>query len=437
MRRWPVHRTRIFEDIQPKAVLMNRHCDLVLGLSEQQKLPDNLVEQLAHLDLESLLKLTRVSHSEVDWGSLAEKARPPAAFRVNRNNRFAPREAIERGSQLLHQGKIAMILVAGGQGTRLGFDQPKGMFPIGPLSHRTLFEIFVDRVKALSSHYGSVIPLYVMTSPATHEPTVEYFEQQGRFGLAPDELTIFCQGTMPAVDIETGKLLRASETELALSPNGHGGMLDALVDSGCFEAASRRGIEHFFYGQIDNPLVQVCDEELVGYHALAESDMTTQVVRKSHPLEKVGNVVDIDGKVQIIEYSDLPEEYALRTDESGEMLLWAGNIAVHLFSTAFLKRASESTASLPFHLARKKVPFLDEQGVLQQPAEPNAFKFEKFIFDLLPFARNAIAVEVEKAQGFAPVKNADGAASDTPALASQAISDLHKSWLVQLGVKIG
>ena len=408
----------------------------VHGVSVQEELPQELIAQLEQFDLELIAKLAQQEQKAVDWSELAAKAKPPTAFRIDGDNRFSRAEAKQTGRQLLKSGKVAMILVAGGQGTRLGFDKPKGLFPIGPVSNRTLFEFFVDRLKALSAHYGVTIPLYVMTSPATHEDTVAYFQENQSFDLSEKELTIFCQGTMPAVDKVTGKILRSSEKELALSPNGHGGMLDALVDSGCLESADQLGIEYFFYGQIDNPLVQVCDEELIGYHALAESDMTTQVVRKAHPLEKVGNVVEIENKVQIIEYSDLPEEYALKKTDNGDMYLWAGNIAVHIFSGKFLKRAAQATSALPFHLANKKVPFVDETGELQTPEQPNAIKFEKFIFDLLPFANNAIAVEVDKAQGFAPVKNADGAPADTPFLAAQAISNLHKRWLRENGVKV-
>lgn len=410
--------------------------EAIFGITAGEEFPAELEKQLQQFDLEMIQKLARAEQKQIDWGELAAKAHPPRAFRVEGENRFSAAEAAAKGRELLKQGQVGMILVAGGQGTRLGFDQPKGLFPIGPVSERTLFEFFIDRVQALGARYGVTIPLYVMTSPATHDETVAYFEAHDSFGLTPEQLTIFCQGTMPAVDAATGKLLRASETELALSPNGHGGMLDAFAESGCLKSAAQRGIDYFFYGQIDNPLVQVCDETLLGYHALSDSEMTTQVVTKAHPLEKVGNVVEIDGRVQIIEYSDLPDEYAQKTDDHGEPYLWAGNIAVHVFSRSFLERASQEASSLPFHLAHKKVPYLDENNQLREPESPNAIKFEKFIFDLLPLAKNAIAVEVAKAEGFAPVKNADGAPADTPALAKQAISDLHRRWLESCGVKV-
>ena len=410
----------------------------IFGISSRDEIPSELANQLEKIDLNLISELAVGEQKSTNWSELAAKAKPPTAFRADAATNSIPKsKAIEAGEALLRAGKTAMILVAGGQGTRLGFDKPKGMFEIGPLSNRTLFEIIIDHLKAIGAKYDTTIPLYVMTSPATHAETVQYFAEHEDFGLAAGQLAIFCQGTMPAVDMETGKLLRASENSLALSPNGHGGMLDALIESGCFAAAKESGVEHFFYGQIDNPLVQVCDPELLGYHLLSNSELTTQVVQKADALERVGNVVEINGQVQIIEYSDLPEEFALKTNDDESLYLWAGNIAVHVFATSFLEKAAASSSALPFHLAKKKVPFIDSNGSLIEPSEPNALKFEKFIFDLLPLAENAIAVEVKKSAGFAPVKNANGAASDTPELAMKAISDLHRGWLEENGVNVG
>ena len=160
------------------------------------------------------------------------------------------------------------------------------------------------------------------------------------------------------------------------------------------------------------------------------------MVRKNEPLQKVGNVVSVDGRVQIIEYSDLPEEFARQTGDDGNLRLWAGSIAVHVFNTAFLKRASSDAGSLPFHLANKKVPFIDESGKLNKPDSPSAVKFEKFIFDLMPLAKNSIVCEVDPADGFCAVKNAPPAPSETPAHVKQAISDLHKRWLKECGVAV-
>ena len=240
---------------------------------------------------------------------------------------------------------------------------------------------------------------------------------------------------MPAVDHD-GKLILGNKSELFLSPDGHGGMLGALVKSGCLDDMLKRGIEHIFYGQVDNPMIQVCDPALIGYHIQAGSEMTTQVVRKNEPLQKVGNVVSVDGKVQIIEYSDLPEEFARKTNEDGSLALWAGSIAVHIISSHFLQRVSQDADGLPFHRAKKKVPFVNSEGQQIQPAENNAIKFERFIFDLLPWANNGIVCEVDPAEGFCAVKNAPPAASETPDHVKQAISDLHSGWLRESGVSV-
>ena len=242
---------------------------------------------------------------------------------------------------------------------------------------------------------------------------------------------------MPAVDENSGKILLAEKGQIALSPDGHGGLVDALQKGGCLDQARRAGIEHFFYVQVDNPLVPLCDPELIGHHVLANSQLTSQVVRKRYAAEKVGNVVSVDGQLQIIEYSDLPESVAQETTADGSLKFWAGSIAVHVFSREFLEQVIASQEGLPFHRAHKKVPHLDASGALVTPERPNAIKFERFVFDLLPRAKNAIVVEGDPAEVFAPVKNADGAANDTPAHTKQALLNLHRKWLVQAGANIG
>ncbi|MEM6980350.1 MAG: UDPGP type 1 family protein, partial [Planctomycetota bacterium] len=306
----------------------------------------------------------------------------------------------------------------------------------GPVSGRTLFQFFADRLIATQTCYGQPVPLFLMTSAATDLPTKTYFETNKYLGLDPKQVTIFQQGTMPAVDAATGKLLLSSKDSLALSPDGHGGTLRALDRNGCFDQMSEQGIKYLFYFQVDNPLVDLCDPVFIGHHLLADSELTTQVIRKRYPKEKVGNVVQVDGKTQIIEYSDLPDQAAEMTDSAGGLKLWAGNIAVHLFNVDFLTRMKSNAAALPFHRASKKVPFVDASGTVQHPAEPNAIKFERFIFDLLPAAERTLICEVDPATSFAPVKNADGAATDTPELAKAAISDLHASWISQCGGQV-
>jgi UDP-N-acetylglucosamine/UDP-N-acetylgalactosamine diphosphorylase len=299
-----------------------------------------------------------------------------------------------------------------------------------------LFQILIERLRAVATRYGVSIPMYLMTSPATHEETVAFLAKHDRFGLGIDELQIFCQGVMPAVDARTGQLLLAARDSLALSPDGHGGTLAAFIKEGCMADAQRRNIEHLFYCHIDNPLAQICDSQLIGYHLLANSDMTSQAVKKRAADEKVGNVVTVDRVTRIIEYIDLPPEYAARTQADGSLKLWAGNIGVHVFRRGFMERAARQKNSLPFHRASKAVPHVDATGTEVNPQSPNAIKFERFIFDLLPLAENAMVVEANPGDAFAPVKNADGEPTDTPTTAKAAMVARDAKLLRDAGVKI-
>ena len=396
----------------------------------------SLAKQIENIDFE-LIKTLAAGHASADvWEELAAKAEvPPAITLADYADEASYNEAVTIGSEALRAGKVGMILVAGGQGSRLGFDHPKGMFPIGPVSNRTLYQMHFEQVMARSKQFGVTIPIYVMTSPPTHEESTNFLTQNNFFGMDPANVKIFCQGVMPAVDSD-GKLLLEEKGKVFVSPDGHGGTLAALVNSGCLKDATDRGVEHIFYGQVDNPLIQICHPALVGYHLKSGSEMTSQVVRKNEPTQKVGNVVQVDGKVQIIEYSDLPEQHARQTNADGSLKLWAGSIAVHIFSTSFLQKSSGEAETLPFHRANKKVAFVNDAGNVVQPDQPNAIKFERFIFDLLPFAKNAIVCEVDPSDGFCAVKNAPPAPSETPEHVKAAISDLHTRWLAEAGVAV-
>lgn len=371
------------------------------------------------------------------WSNLAAKAEAPPAMRLDGSGvKFSIEEARNKGAEILHAGQVGMILVAGGLGTRLGFDQPKGLLPLGPLSNRTLFQILLENLLAVRRRYGVSIPLYVMTSPATDAVTREYLYKNNWFGLPAEDCHIFCQATMWAVDDKFERILLETPGSLFLGPDGHGGMLAALSKSGCLADAQQRGVRHFFYGQIDNPLLQVCDELFLGSHVLAGSEMTTQVVPKRQPLERVGNVVSIDGKVQMIEYSDLTEEYANQKNPDGSLKLWAGNLAVHALAVDFLARCAADKRALPFHFARKTVNCLNPRGNSSLPESTKAIRFERFIFDLLPNAKNALVVEADPAEAFAPVKNADSEATDNARLAKAAMMAQARRQLRAAGLQI-
>lgn len=420
--------------------LTNHHQQHVLawydGLppAEQQQ----LTQQLAAVDFETIervWKAAQTSHAEdANAASRADRAQAPAAV-VRQPSSDADiaerRNAAERGAVLLAQGKVAVITVAGGQGSRLGFDHPKGMFPIGPVSDRTLFQIFAEQIQARKKRHGGSIPWLIMTSSATDSETRKFFESNDFFGLDPATVRFFQQGSMPAVDAATGKLLRNDSASLCLSPDGHGGLVTAMKASGLLDEMALAGVEHFFYHQVDNPTVILCDPELIGLHEQNSSQLTTNVVKKNSPMERMGVLVDINDRLEIIEYSELTEDQASKNDDSGQWVFWAGNTAIHLFTLEFFQQLTTDGCQLELHLAAKKVPFMDENGQLVEPAELNANKFERFIFDALPLAKNALIVEGNRDREFNPVKNAEG--SDSPVTARAAMNRLAREWMSVAG----
>jgi UDP-N-acetylglucosamine/UDP-N-acetylgalactosamine diphosphorylase len=405
-------------------------------LAEVQR--QRLADQIAAIDFAQLDRLFHGREEPTDWRQLAPRAEPPPAFQPSHSDASSPTvlEAHGEGVNALAADQVGAILVAGGQATRLGVSSPKGMFPIGPVSGASLFQILAEKVVAVSRRFRCRVPLYLMTSPATHAATLDFLARHGNFGVPAADLTVFCQGTMPAVDAESGRVLLAERGDIALSPDGHGGMLAALGRSGALDDIRRRKLTQLFYFQVDNPLVGVCDPVLIGYHRLAGSELSTQVVAKRSADDRLGCVVRIDGQVRIVEYSDLPAEAAAATQADGSLRLWAGNTAVHVFDADFLHRVADNPGLLPLHVARKRVPYVDANGQLIEPSEPNAIKFERFIFDLLPQARSAIVVEVDREETFAPVKYADGKGPDTPEHVKAQITRVYTRWLQRAGVQV-
>jgi UDP-N-acetylglucosamine/UDP-N-acetylgalactosamine diphosphorylase len=339
-----------------------------------------------------------------------------------------------RGESALRRGEVAALLVAGGQGSRLGALQPKGTFPAAAVSGASLYQIHAEKVLAVSRRYGAPVPFLVMTSPATDEPTRAFFARHANFGLEREQVTFFQQGTMPAVCPHSGRLLLEAPGKLFLSPNGHGGTLTALAESGVLNELIARGVRHVFYFQVDNPLVKVCDPGFIGRHSATGSEASSKVVAKTDPEEKVGVLVSVRGRCSIIEYTLLPKHLAERRESTGELSFRAGSPAIHLFSTAYLDRVTRA-AALPYRTALKAVAhYHPESGQTVTPAgkEPNAVKFERFIFDALPHAERWLAVETPRAEEFAPIKNATG--PDSPETARAAQIALHTEWLTRTGI---
>jgi UDP-N-acetylglucosamine/UDP-N-acetylgalactosamine diphosphorylase len=401
---------------------------------------EQLAKEIVAIDFQQIADLFHQGASSCDWAGMARRATTPPAMRLAERDtgggRFSAADARKCAIEAMRTGKIGVLLVAGGQGSRLGFDQPKGMYPIGPLSHATLLQIHFEKTLAAGRRYGVPVPMYMMTSPVTHDEQTAFIKERRYFGMPSDDVVVFCQGTMPAVDAATGQLLLASKDALFLSPDGHGGTVAALAASGAIEHMRQRGVEHLFYLQVDNPLAPICNSELIGYHLLAVSDLTSVAVAKQTPQDRVGVFAMIDGQMQVIEYSDLPDDVAAARNPDGSLKFWAGSIAMHMFSVAFLEQSLRLKDALPFHIARKKVPYIDESGELVQPREANALKFERFIFDLMPHARNSLVVEFAEEDVFAPLKNASGAQRDTPEYVRQFIVSQHRKWLEAAGTRI-
>jgi len=319
-------------------------------------------------------------------------------------------KAVERGRELIRQGRVAAFVVAGGQGTRLGFDGPKGNFPISPVKNKTLFQIFAESIAAASQKYHTLCPWYIMTSPLNHAETIEIFRSNDYYGLDDKNVFIFQQGTLPDFSSD-GEILLADKDRLSCSADGHGGSLKALYKSGALEDMKRRGVEFVSYFQVDNPLINIFDPLFIGLHALDKAEMSSKAVIKTDPYEKVGNFCLVDGKVTVIEYSEfntLPKNIIEKRNTDDSPVFKLGSIAIHIINCAFLERLNAEGFSLPLHKAIKEVPHIDRQGNPVESDEPNSIKLESFVFDALPLALKSIILQTVRSEEFAPTKNATG-----------------------------
>jgi UDP-N-acetylglucosamine/UDP-N-acetylgalactosamine diphosphorylase len=368
-------------------------------------------------------------------GAIAPPA-PDALIALPRADDGRVRDARARaaGEALLREGAVAAVLLAGGQGTRLGFDGPKGLFPFAPITGTVLFAHHAAKIAALRARYRAPLPWYVLTSPQNDDATRAAFAEAGHYGLPPESVRFVVQGTLPAVDRETGEILLDAPDRIALSPNGHGGLLSALRACGALDEMASAGVRTIFTFQVDNPLLSVCRPEVLGHHALAGAEMASVVVRKVGPEEKMGVIARVDGRTTVVEYSDLPDELAHEVDASGELVYWAGSIAVHCIQVDFARRLTEGGLRLPFHPALKRVPHVGPDGARVEPDQPNAVKFETFLFDALPFADTTVTVEAAREDEFSPIKNAEGA--DSPATARRDLNRLYARWLEAAGVAV-
>ena len=395
-----------------------------------------LSDQLAALDLNTIAELVQTQVKQKAALALPKDIQPVQAYprEPDASRRQLYAEAERRGHELLRQGKVGAFLVAGGQGTRLGYDGPKGEYPVTPIKNKPLFQVFAEQLLAHSRDAGKPIAWYLMTSDINDGPTRAFFAKHKYFGYDPANIFFFQQGMMPAFSMN-GDLLLAEKDSLALSPDGHGGSLRALDKSGALADMHKRGIEQLSYFQVDNPLVHCIDPLFIGLHDLTGSEMSSKTIPKANALEKVGNFVIGDGVVQVIEYSDLPEALALQTNADGTLRFNAGSIAIHALRISFIERLNVGgKLQLPWHRAEKKVPYIDEAGSMVKPEKPNAVKLEQFVFDAIPLAKNAIVYTTDRGEEFSPVKNAEGV--DSPATSRRDQMRRAANWLRTAAVEV-
>ena len=396
-----------------------------------------LLAEAGEVDLGELERLVRTlvlpkGGAAVDLEGIAPAPYEPLPSRGGDNSAWA--ESGAAGEAALRAGRVAAFTVAGGQGTRLGWDGPKGAFPVTPVRRRPLFQVFAEKILAAGRRYGRPLHWFIMTSHQNHAATEAFFAEHRCFGLERGRVHLFRQGRMPAVDFE-GRILLETRSSLAMSPDGHGGALRALERSGAVDLMASEGIDTLSYFQVDNPLVRCVDPEFLGWHLRRGSEMSSKTVPKAFAEEKLGHFCLRRGRLVVIEYSDLPLSLQRETDPStGALRYGAGSIAIHVINRDFIRRMATGADALPFHRADKKINTVDAEGREVKPERANGIKFEMFVFDALPFARNATVIETLRADDFSPVKNAEGL--DSPATCRDDQLRQFARWLAGVGAEV-
>jgi UDP-N-acetylglucosamine/UDP-N-acetylgalactosamine diphosphorylase len=392
-------------------------------LSSRQK--DSLLEQLKDIDFSLIGKLAdeHIKHPKHN----KTKIRPAHVIHLPRTRQEEKKRqrAMQAGRKALQKGQVAAFLVAGGQGSRLGFEGPKGCFKISPVKNKTLFQLHAEKILAVQKKFSTVIPWYIMTSESNNKDTIRFFRQNRYFGLKEKNVFFFRQKEMPAIDMK-GRLVLERKDRIFTSPDGHGGAITLFKESGALADMKKRGVKYIFYFQVDNALVRMACPLFAGYHILEKADMSTKIVKKTDPEERVGVIAHVNGRIGLVEYSEMSKTEKYARKKNNELVYDAGNIAIHIINTGFVEKLNKAGFSLPFHKAVKNIPTFagDVQGV----------KFETFVFDALGYAKKSATVEVKREDEFAPVKNKEG--SDSPETAVNLQIDMFGRWLELCGIKM-
>ncbi|XP_047426694.1 UDP-N-acetylhexosamine pyrophosphorylase-like protein 1 [Mugil cephalus] len=414
-------------------------------LSEEER--DAFLQELGQLDLQGLRDhcegAAKAAASPPD--SLDRHIEPvPSEFigSVRKSDRKSLAEWENEGLLHISKNRVGVLLLAGGQGTRLGVQYPKGMYSVALPSGKTLYQIQAERIRKVQEiadrKHGSkcTIPWYIMTSEFTLAPTEKFFEEKHYFGLEPTNIIMFEQRMIPAVTFD-GKVILQGKGKVAMAPDGNGGLYKALMDNKVLEDMKRRGVEYLHVYCVDNILVKMADPVFIGFCVSKGADCGAKVVEKAYPAEPVGVVCRVRGVSQVVEYSEIRPETAELRGPGGEMVYSAGNICNHFFTRTFLQDVAEKfEGQLKQHVALKKVPYVDACGNQVRPTKPNGIKMEKFVFDVFPFSRNFVVFEVVREDEFSPLKNADGAATDSPTTARNSLLAQHCRWATSAGATL-
>ncbi|KAG8322854.1 UDP-N-acetylhexosamine pyrophosphorylase [Homalodisca vitripennis] len=342
----------------------------------------------------------------------------------------------------ISEGRVGVLLMAGGQGTRLGSSLPKGMYNIGLPSNKSLYQIQAERILKLQqlafSHTGKQgsITWIIMTSEKTMEPTKEYFEENNYFGLSKTNVIFFEQGQLPCFTFD-GKIILERPNKISKSPDGNGGIYRALRDKKVLDEIEKRGVEYLHCHSVDNILVRVADPVFVGYCVKRGADCGAKVVPKAFPTEALGVICNVDDKFQVVEYSEITLKTAEMRNNDGKLTFSAGSICNHFFTAKFLRKIiGKYENQLKIHVAKKKIPFVNENGVQCVPEKPNGIKMEKFVFDVFPFAENLVVWEVNREDEFSALKNSDSSEKDNPSTAKRDLFSQHARFIRQAGGEI-
>lgn len=344
----------------------------------------------------------------------------------------------QQGLRLIGEGKVGLMLLAGGQGTRLGVKYPKGMYDVGLPSHKTLYQLMAERLTTLQHLAQKLtgkpchIPWYIMTSESTRQTTQDFFKKHSNFGLKSENITFFNQSNLPCFDFD-GKIILESPHKISMAPDGNGGLYRAMASEGVLDGMEGRGVEVLHAYCVDNILVKVADPVFVGFCASKAAKCGFKVVEKTNPSEAVGVLCKYQGKYHIAEYSEMPQDLAAKRDANDRLLYNCGSIANHFFSVAFIREIVNKGSSLRHHVARKKIPYCDQDGRTITPTSANGIKMEQFIFDVFQFTNDFAVWEVAREDEFSPLKNTDTAGKDCPTTSRQSIFQLHCRWLQKAG----